>query len=114
VSTISVFAFERQFQQLAGPFHQTHIKADSQSRQLVWEAMWSLPAVHAIVAYVRADSEISQSLSAVVNDQAVLDIVDNQFATAPKTQTCGRRFGRGRSGPPTRLGGMHLPPPRQQ
>jgi hypothetical protein len=84
MSTISVFAFERQFLQLAGPFHQIHMQSDCRSRQLAWEAMWSLPAVHAIVAYVRPDGEISQNLSAVVNDPAVLNFVDNQFATAPK------------------------------
>ena len=84
MSTVSVFAFERQFQQLAGPFHQIHMPANSQSRKLAWEAMWSLPAVQAVVAYMRPDGEISQSLSMVVNDQAVLDFVDNQFAAAPK------------------------------
>jgi hypothetical protein len=81
---MSVFAFERQFQQLAGPFHQMHMQVDCESRQLAWEAMWSLPAIQAIVAYVRPNGEISQSLSAVVNQKTVLDFVDNQFANAPK------------------------------
>ncbi len=95
MSTISVFAFERQFQQLAGPFHQIHMQSDCRSRQLAWEAMWSLPAVQAIVAYVRPDGEISQSLSAIVNQQAVLDFVDNQFATAPANPNVQRPVRRG-------------------
>src|SRR5437879_11620827 len=82
--SISVFGFERDYMQLAGPFYQMHMRIDGQPQNLVWESMWSLsPTVKAIVAYERPDTEICQNLSDVVNSPAVLSFVDSQFANAP-------------------------------
>ncbi|WP_157659911.1 hypothetical protein [Burkholderia ubonensis] len=78
--TMSVFSFERQAMQMAGPFRQMHTEVDG---YFTWEAMWSVPEAHAIVAYIRPDSEIAMNLSAVMNDPAVVAYVDNQLASAP-------------------------------
>ena len=80
--TLSVFAFERQYQQLAGPFYQMHRAIDQPLSGTEWEAIWSLsPPVQAIVAYCRPDNEVCQSLSAVINDPAVLSFIDGNFAS---------------------------------
>ena len=86
MSTLSAFAFERQAMQMAGPFHQMHKRINGQSSRLDWEAMWSLPAVQAIVVYSRPDTEIAQNLSAVMNAPAILGFIDGQFAAADTGQ----------------------------
>src|SRR5215472_14740611 len=86
MATISLFAFERESFQQAGPFHQIHQVVDAQEpiRKLLWDGMWGLPDTHAIFAYLRAENEIAQSLSDVVNSQAVLKFIDDQFKAAPE------------------------------
>ena len=80
MSTMSVFAFERQAMQQAGPFRQMHVKTNGQFNYAV---MWNVSSVHAIAAYSRPDTEIALNLSEVVNNPAVTTLVDNQFANAP-------------------------------
>ncbi|WP_239342288.1 hypothetical protein [Frankia sp. CiP3] len=82
--TMSVFAFERQSFQSSGPFHQMHRLIDS---GFTWEASWDLPAVHAIVAYVRPDTEVCQSLSDIVNYPAVIKFVRDTFS---RVDTAGK------------------------
>lgn len=83
--TLSLFAFERQSFQQAGPFHQAHGQMNG-GQGLFWEGMWDVAQAHAVFAYVRADTEIAQSLSAVVNNQSVLDFVDGKFKGASPNQ----------------------------
>jgi hypothetical protein len=81
MSTLSVFAFERKSFQQAGPFAQIHSKMNG-GPGLFWEGMWDIAPAHAVFAYVRTDTEIAQSLSEVVNAEAVLDFVDGEFKKA--------------------------------
>ncbi len=83
MSTLSVYAFERKSFQQAGPFRQIHGKTNG-GPGLYWEGMWDIPPAHAVFAYVRADTEIAESLSEVVNTDSVLKFVEQQFEDAPK------------------------------